>query len=258
MDQAKFCLPLSVACWGATSASHTATVGWASWVGRCASNRTRNGALSVSHQTRLAAKMQRLSRGCVSGGFSAVCLLLFETWSSEHVGASTIGATSPPPVIVVDPAALGLPFDGIGGVNGGNGARLLANYPQPQRDAVLDLLFSPQVGCALNILKVKGDFPAVLLAPCCSLRVRVRRARCANQQTCDGPTPHSRLACAGRDWCRWLGGQRRRRASYSAHTFRPTGFQRHELFPDARGGQEKPKHHALRAAVVDAWVVFWS
>ena len=123
--------------------------------------------------------MQRLSRGCVSGGFSALCLLLlFEPWS-EHVSA--IGAASPPPVIVVDPAALGLPFDGIGGVNGGNGARLLANYPQPQSHAVLDLLFSPQVGCALNILKVKrkGDFPAVLLAPCCSLRVRVCAARAA-------------------------------------------------------------------------------
>jgi hypothetical protein len=124
-----------------------------------------------------------------------LCLLLFETWS-EHVGASTIGATSPPPVIVVDPAALGLPFDGIGGVNGGNGARLLANYPQPQRDAVLDLLFSPQVGCALNILKVrKGDFPPVLLAPCYSLACVCAPRALRNQLTCDGATPHSRLAC---------------------------------------------------------------
>ena len=61
------------------------------------------------------------------------------------------GAATP---LLVDPTALGLPYDGIGGVNGGNGARLLANYPQPQRDAVLDLLFAPQVGCALDILKV--------------------------------------------------------------------------------------------------------
>ena len=75
---------------------------------------------------------------------------------------TVVGGSPTPTPIVVDPTALGIPFDGIGGVNGGNGARLLANYPQPQRDAVLDLLFSPQVGCALNILKVRKNNPRCL------------------------------------------------------------------------------------------------
>ena len=57
--------------------------------------------------------------------------------------------------LLIDTTSLGLPFEGIGGLNGGNGARLLANYPQPQRDTILDLLFKPDAGCALQILKVE-------------------------------------------------------------------------------------------------------
>jgi hypothetical protein len=57
--------------------------------------------------------------------------------------------------LLIDTSARGLAFEGIGGLNGGNGGRLLANYPRPQRDAVLDLLFSPSAeGLALDILKV--------------------------------------------------------------------------------------------------------
>lgn len=56
-------------------------------------------------------------------------------------------------------SATGLRFDGIGGVNGGGGARLLANYPARERETVLDMLFKPQYGCSLDILKVEigGD-----------------------------------------------------------------------------------------------------
>ena len=59
--------------------------------------------------------------------------------------------------LLIDIAALGLPFLGIGGLNGGNGARLLANYPQAERDTVLDLLFSDKlsISLALQILKVE-------------------------------------------------------------------------------------------------------
>ena len=71
--------------------------------------------------------------------------------------------TRPPPApaphpssnLLIDTTALGLSFEGIGGLNGGNGARLLANYPEQQRSEVLDLLFKPGLGCALDILKVE-------------------------------------------------------------------------------------------------------
>lgn len=75
---------------------------------------------------------------------------------SKHAHPKPEPKSPPPPAeLLVDTRALGLPFEGIGGLNGGNGARLLANYPQPQRATVLDILFKPDVGCALQILKVE-------------------------------------------------------------------------------------------------------
>ena len=76
---------------------------------------------------------------------------------SKHAHVPPPPTPPPPPssTVLIDTSALGLPFEGIGGLNGGNGARLLANYPEPQRSDVLDLLFKPGVGCALDILKVE-------------------------------------------------------------------------------------------------------
>lgn len=51
-------------------------------------------------------------------------------------------------------------FDGVGAISGGGGnSRLLADYPEPQRSQVLDYLFMPGYGAALQILKVEigGD-----------------------------------------------------------------------------------------------------
>jgi O-glycosyl hydrolase len=62
--------------------------------------------------------------------------------------------------IAPDGAGTGRTFDGIGAISGGGGnTRLLYDYPEPYRSQVLDYLFKPGVGAALQILKVEigGD-----------------------------------------------------------------------------------------------------
>ncbi len=47
-------------------------------------------------------------------------------------------------------------FDGVGGLSGGGGtSRLLWDYPEPERDEILDYLFKPDYGASLQILKVE-------------------------------------------------------------------------------------------------------
>ena len=61
---------------------------------------------------------------------------------------------------VVSPDNLGLTFDGIGGLSGGGAtSRLLPDYIEPYRSAVLDYLFLPSFGASLQLLKVEigGD-----------------------------------------------------------------------------------------------------
>src|SRR5665213_3164927 len=50
-------------------------------------------------------------------------------------------------------------FEGIGGLSAGAGARLLIDYPEPQRSELLDFLFKPNFGASLHHLKVEigGD-----------------------------------------------------------------------------------------------------
>ncbi|WP_433088651.1 ricin-type beta-trefoil lectin domain protein [Dactylosporangium sp. CA-052675] len=62
--------------------------------------------------------------------------------------------------ITVNGSSGGRTFDGVGAVSGGGGnSRLLIDYPEPQRAQILDYLFSPAYGAALQILKVEigGD-----------------------------------------------------------------------------------------------------
>ena len=47
-------------------------------------------------------------------------------------------------------------FDGIGAVSGGGAtSRLLFDYPDAQREAMLDMLFKPRFGTAFQHLKVR-------------------------------------------------------------------------------------------------------
>ena len=51
-------------------------------------------------------------------------------------------------------------FDGLGAISGGGAtSRLLVDYPSPQREQILDFMFKPSFGAALQILKVEigGD-----------------------------------------------------------------------------------------------------
>src|SRR2546430_7766985 len=62
--------------------------------------------------------------------------------------------------ITINGSATGRTFDGIGAISGGGGnSRLLIDYPEPQRSQILDYLYRPNFGAAMQILKVEigGD-----------------------------------------------------------------------------------------------------
>lgn len=61
--------------------------------------------------------------------------------------------------IHIDLADEGRIFEGIGALSAGASSRLLIDYPEPQRSQILDLLFKPKYGAALQNLKIEigGD-----------------------------------------------------------------------------------------------------
>ncbi|MCX5216010.1 RICIN domain-containing protein [Kitasatospora sp. NBC_00240] len=85
--------------------------------------------------------------------------LALGTWGLMVVPPPAAAAT-PETSVTVDGHGLGRVFDGIGAVSGGGGnSRLLIDYPEPQRSQILDYMFKPGYGAALQILKVEigGD-----------------------------------------------------------------------------------------------------
>ena len=61
---------------------------------------------------------------------------------------------------MIDGTSTGRVFDGIGAISGGGAtSRLLLDYPEDERDEVLDYLFTPGYGASLQLLKVEigGD-----------------------------------------------------------------------------------------------------
>src|SRR5690606_10660083 len=57
--------------------------------------------------------------------------------------------------IVIDGQNIGLTFDGIGALSAGGSSRLLYDYPEKERNQLLDYLFKPGYGAALHLLKVE-------------------------------------------------------------------------------------------------------
>ena len=57
--------------------------------------------------------------------------------------------------VLLDGRSKGRVFDGIGAVSAGASSRLLIDYPEPQRSQILDYLFKPGYGAALQRLKVE-------------------------------------------------------------------------------------------------------
>ena len=104
------------------------------------------------------------------------------------------GASAPPQTFSVDGTARARVFDGHGALSAGAASRLLIDYPQQQRDEILDYLFKPGFGAGLAVLKIEigGD-----------------------TQSTDGTEPshmHARddLGC-GRGYEGWLAAEARRR-----------------------------------------------
>jgi len=72
----------------------------------------------------------------------------------------SVQAAGPVSLVMLDGAAGGRAFDGVGAISGGGGnTRLLIDYPSRERSGILDALFKPRVGASLQILKVEigGD-----------------------------------------------------------------------------------------------------
>jgi galactosylceramidase len=85
----------------------------------------------------------------------------FSLWTAATILGNLLLASSNAANIVFDDTpGYGGTFDGIGGISGGGAtSKLLVNYPQAQRDEILDYLFKPNFGASLQILKVEigGD-----------------------------------------------------------------------------------------------------
>ena len=62
--------------------------------------------------------------------------------------------------VLLDLNATGRVFDGLGAVSTGASSRLLIDYPEPQRSEILDYLFKPDYGTALQ--RLKGEVGADL------------------------------------------------------------------------------------------------
>lgn len=71
-------------------------------------------------------------------------------WGSQMASSSASDQ-----VVVIDSQGSGPVFDGIGAVSAGASSRLLVDYPEPQRTQILDYLFKPGYGAALQHLKVE-------------------------------------------------------------------------------------------------------
>ncbi|MGV9271253.1 RICIN domain-containing protein [Kitasatospora sp. NPDC003701] len=87
----------------------------------------------------------------------ALCFALLLAWSAPPPEAAAAPTAT---AITVDGGSAGRTFDGVGAISGGGGnTRLLLDYPEPQRSQILDYLFTPGQGAALQLLKVEigGD-----------------------------------------------------------------------------------------------------
>lgn len=86
--------------------------------------------------------------------------LLFLVVGALIYGPGPHAQAAPNTSITIDGKKPGRTFDGVGAISGGGGnTRLLIDYPEPQRGQLLDYLFKPGYGAALQVLKLEigGD-----------------------------------------------------------------------------------------------------
>ena len=71
------------------------------------------------------------------------------------IGFASVFTCAQQASVVLDGNSSGRVFDGFGAVSAGASSRLLIDYPEPQRSQILDYLFKPGYGAALQHLKVE-------------------------------------------------------------------------------------------------------
>ena len=98
--------------------------------------------IRLRHITRFAA--DRAARFALSS--AAAFLLVLLVACSSH---------SRDTAIVLDGSGTGRVFEGIGAASAGASSRLLYDYKEPYRSQILDYLFKPGYGAALQHLKVE-------------------------------------------------------------------------------------------------------
>nr|BFE70345.1 ricin-type beta-trefoil lectin domain protein [Actinoplanes digitatis] len=87
----------------------------------------------------------------------ALAALTLTTTAAVIAGAAPASAAT---TIGIDGGIAGRAFDGVGAISGGGGnSRLLIDYPAAQRSQILDYLFKPGYGAAVQLLKLEigGD-----------------------------------------------------------------------------------------------------
>lgn len=97
--------------------------------------------------------------GSLLRGVGLVALTLPLIASAAH-GQVKPDSAAPTAIRAVQPITIdgrngGRRFDGVGAVSAGASTRLLLDYPEPARSDILDYLFKPKYGAALQILKVE-------------------------------------------------------------------------------------------------------
>lgn len=88
-------------------------------------------------------------------GVVSLAATLSTLGAAAALSAPRRGAAPAIQVIQIDGAGAGPVFDGLGAVSAGASSRLLIDYPEPQRSQILDYLFKPGYGAALQHLKVE-------------------------------------------------------------------------------------------------------
>ncbi len=91
---------------------------------------------------------------------SLLALAVLTLAATVTVTAGAAPAQAATTTITVDGGITGRTFDGVGAISGGGGnSRLLIDYPPTQRAQILDYLFKPGYGAAVQLLKLEigGD-----------------------------------------------------------------------------------------------------
>ena len=179
---------------------------------------------------------------------------------------------------VLSDDAPGRRFDGIGALSAGASSRLLVDYPEPERGQILDLLFRPGHGAALQILRVEigSDINSTAGSEPSHMRARddldhergyewwiMREARRRN----------ARIALSGLAWGvpGWLDGGFWSRDTITYHLAWLECARRHGLAIDYLGGWNESAdfaadwfvalrkalyeagHHAVKIIAADGW-----